>query len=142
MFGKKETQIRREYFWTDLSTRILSIRILLMDEKGTALIAGEESENKNMPYPAATRLPTGKGFMECVLAISLGNSNTEQNVSGSMIIQIWCQYRNTMTVPILAKPGRPSRSITNEEISAIIGTYKEYPSSAVVLETILDNRHG
>src|SRR5215470_4849297 len=27
-----------------------------------------------------------------------------------------------------------SRSITNEEISAVIGTYKEYPCSAVVLE--------
>ncbi|MGC1927350.1 MAG: hypothetical protein WA667_00115, partial [Candidatus Nitrosopolaris sp.] len=56
-----------------------------------------------------------------------------QNVSESRIRQIWCQYRNTMTVPILAKPGRPSRSITKEEISAIIGTYKEYPCSAVVL---------
>jgi hypothetical protein len=56
MFGKKEAQIRREYFWTDLSTQISSIRILLMDEKGTALIAGEDTENKNAPYPAATRL--------------------------------------------------------------------------------------
>jgi hypothetical protein len=36
---------------------------------------------------------------------------------------------------------RPS-SITNEEISAVIGTYKVYPCSAVVLETILENRHG
>ena len=53
-----------------------------------------------------------------------------QNVSESRIRQIWCHYRNTMTVPILAKPGRPSRSITNEEISAVIGTYKEYPCSA------------
>ena len=34
------------------------------------------------------------------------------------------------------------RSITKEEISAVIGTYKEYPCSAVVLETILDKRHG
>ena len=65
-----------------------------------------------------------------------------QNVSGSRIRQIWRQYRNTMTVPILAKPGRPSRSITKEEISAVVGIYKEYPCSAVVLETILENRHG
>jgi hypothetical protein len=55
-----------------------------------------------------------------------------QNVSASRI-------RITKTVPILAKPGRPSRSITNEEISAVMGIYKEYPCSAVVLETILDN---
>jgi hypothetical protein len=43
---------------------------------------------------------------------------------------------------LLAKPGRPSRSITNEEISAVIGAYKEYPCSAVVLENILDKRYG
>jgi hypothetical protein len=65
-----------------------------------------------------------------------------QNVSESRIRQIWCHYRIAKTVPILTKPGRPPRSITNEEISAVIGTYKEYPCSAVVLETILENRHG
>ena len=65
-----------------------------------------------------------------------------QNVSGSRIRQIWCHYSITKRVPILAKPGRPPRSITKEEISAVIGTYKEYPCSAVVLETILDKRHG
>ena len=32
-----------------------------------------------------------------------------QNVSGSRIRQIWCHYRITKTVPILAKPGRPSK---------------------------------
>ena len=50
-----------------------------------------------------------------------------QNVSGSRIRQIWCHYRITKTVPILAKPGRPSRSITKEEISAVVGIYKEFP---------------
>ena len=64
-----------------------------------------------------------------------------QNVSGSRIRQIWCHYKIASTVPLLAKPGRPSRSITNEEISAVIGIHKEYPCSAVVLETILDKRH-
>jgi hypothetical protein len=65
-----------------------------------------------------------------------------QNVSRSRVRQIWCHYRITKTIPILAKPRRPSRSITNEGISAVIGTYKEYPCSAVVLESILDKRHG
>jgi putative transposase len=65
-----------------------------------------------------------------------------QNVSGSRIRQIWCHYRITKTIPILAKLGRPSRNITNEEISAVIGAYKEYPCSAVVLENILDKRYG
>jgi putative transposase len=36
----------------------------------------------------------------------------------------------------------PYRSITNKEMSAVIGTYKEYPCSAVVLENILDKRYG
>jgi putative transposase len=65
-----------------------------------------------------------------------------QNVNRSRISQIWRHYKNANTVPILGKPGRPSRIITNEEISAVIGAYKEYPCSAVILETILDNRHG
>jgi hypothetical protein len=43
-----------------------------------------------------------------------------QNVSGSRIRQIWHYYRITKTLPILVKPGRPSRSITNEEMSAVI----------------------
>jgi putative transposase len=65
-----------------------------------------------------------------------------QNVSGSRIRQIWCYYKIASTVPLLRRPGRPSRLTTSEEISAVIGTYKEYPCSAVVLETILDKRHG
>ena len=64
-----------------------------------------------------------------------------QNVSGSGVDR-YGVTTGSQTVPLLAKPGRPSRSITNEEISAVIGTHKEYPCSAVVLETILDNRHG
>jgi hypothetical protein len=55
-----------------------------------------------------------------------------QNVSGSRTDMASIQ-EHTMTVPIPTKPGRPSRSITNEEISAVIGTYKEYPCSAVAL---------
>jgi putative transposase len=65
-----------------------------------------------------------------------------QNVSESRIRQIWSHYRIAKTVPILGKPGRQSRSIMDEEISAVIGAYKEYPCSAVVLVTILDRRYG
>ena len=81
-----------------------------------------------------------------VIALSYAQTQnefeTQQNVSGSRIRQIWCHYKITRRVPILAKPGRPPRSITNEDISAVIGTYKEYPCSAVMLEIILQNRHG
>jgi hypothetical protein len=56
------------------------------------------------------------------------------------ITQIWRYYRITKT--ILAKPRRPSRSITNEEMSAVIEKYREYPCSAVVLENILDKTYG
>jgi len=65
-----------------------------------------------------------------------------QNVTESRIRQIWCHYKNTMTILLLRRSGRPSRIITNEEISAVIGTYKEYPCSAVILESILDKKHG
>jgi hypothetical protein len=43
---------------------------------------------------------------------------------------------------LLRRPVRPSRIITSEEISVVIATYKEYPSNAIVLESILDNRYG
>ncbi|MGB6590813.1 MAG: hypothetical protein WBE68_04815, partial [Candidatus Nitrosopolaris sp.] len=33
-----------------------------------------------------------------------------QNVSRSRVRQIWCHYKITRRVPILAKPGRPPRS--------------------------------
>jgi hypothetical protein len=65
-----------------------------------------------------------------------------QNVDESRIRQIWYHYKNARIIPTLRRPGRPPRLPTNEEISAVIGTYKEYPCSAVVLETILNNRHG
>jgi putative transposase len=65
-----------------------------------------------------------------------------QDVNASRIRQIWCQYKNTRTIPLLRKSGRPSRVITNDEISAVIKIYKEYPCSEVVLETILDKKHG
>jgi hypothetical protein len=42
----------------------------------------------------------------------------------------------------IGKPGKLSKIITSEEISAVIRLYKEYPFGAVVLETKLDNRHS
>ena len=42
-----------------------------------------------------------------------------QNVSGSRIRQLWLYYRITNTVPILTKPGKPSRNIINEETSYV-----------------------
>ncbi|MFY9869584.1 MAG: hypothetical protein WAK17_07685 [Candidatus Nitrosopolaris sp.] len=37
---------------------------------------------------------------------------SKENVSESRIRQIWCHYRITKTISILAKPGRLSRNIT------------------------------
>jgi putative transposase len=64
-----------------------------------------------------------------------------QNVSQSRVRQLWCQYRQSGQVPLLASPGRPRRVVTYEEISAVLGTYRKYPCNAVTLENIL-NRHG
>jgi hypothetical protein len=51
--------------------------------------------------------------------LSTNNIALLQNVNRSRISQIWCHYKNTMTVPILGKPRRPSRITTNEEISVV-----------------------
>jgi hypothetical protein len=40
-----------------------------------------------------------------------------QNVSTSRVRQIWCHYRITKTIPILAKPGRPSRKALDPQWS-------------------------
>jgi hypothetical protein len=70
MFGKKETRLRRHYFWTDFSTTISFISIQLKDSKRTELAAGENDGDKNAPYPDASRvlikrdLPSGDLVLE------------------------------------------------------------------------------
>jgi hypothetical protein len=56
VFGKKESAFKKEYFWANISTRISNIQIELTDEKRTLIHIGENAENKNPPYPEATRL--------------------------------------------------------------------------------------
>jgi hypothetical protein len=55
MFGKNEV-LHREYYWTDTATKISAIRIELIDQKTTTLKVGENSENKNLPHPEASRV--------------------------------------------------------------------------------------
>ena len=38
---------------------------------------------------------------------------------------------------VLAKPGRPFRSITNEELSSFLFTYNSYPFLTLLLHTLL-----
>jgi hypothetical protein len=38
MFGKKDLLTKREYFWTDTSTKISDIRIELKNEKRTVIL--------------------------------------------------------------------------------------------------------
>jgi hypothetical protein len=52
MFRKRETRPARNYFWNDVSTAIEAIQIQLTDK--SILSAGMDSDEKNMPYPAAS----------------------------------------------------------------------------------------
>jgi hypothetical protein len=56
MFGKKDLLTKREYFWTDTSTKISDIRIELRDEKRTVIHIGDTSETKDHLYPEANKL--------------------------------------------------------------------------------------
>jgi len=65
MFGKKETQLTRDYFWNDASTPISVIRIYLTDAKRTLLTAGRNSEDKNPPYPVASSVIITRNTQNC-----------------------------------------------------------------------------
>ncbi len=66
------------------------------------------------------------------------------NVASSMKISVrWVQklysrYRKTGTVPILGKPGRPKRTITEEMVQTVQSTFEKFRCSAVLLEKIID----
>jgi putative transposase len=65
-----------------------------------------------------------------------------QGVSESRVRQLWCEYRKSGQVPTLANPGRPHRTITAEEVSAVLQMHRENPCGAVMLESMLLHRHG
>ncbi len=68
---------------------------------------------------------------------SSGSIAIAMHVSPSRIRQILSRYRNNHEIPVLRKPGRPSRIITEREIDSVMSYYEEYHSSSIVLERIL-----
>lgn len=56
MFGKKDIVAKREYFWTDTSTKISNIHVELRDEKRSVIHIGDTSDPKNHMYPEANKL--------------------------------------------------------------------------------------
>ena len=59
-------------------------------------------------------------------------------VSIRWVQKLYSRYRRTGTVPILGKPGRPKRIITEEMKEIVVETFEKFKCSAVFLERIID----
>jgi hypothetical protein len=93
MFGKNE--MLREYYWTDTATRIIAIRIELIDQRTTALKVGELPENKNMPYPEASQVIITRNAQNDDLILDYlrdGNRLAQEIISGHTIAKVSVQF--------------------------------------------------
>jgi hypothetical protein len=93
MFGNNE--MLREYYWTDTATRISAIRIELIDQKTIALKVGEMPENKNMPYPEASRVIITRNAQNDDLILDYlhdGNRLAQEIISGHTITKVSVQF--------------------------------------------------
>jgi hypothetical protein len=95
MFGKKESTFKKEYFWSNTSTRISDIQIELTDEKRTLIHIGETAENKNPPYPEATRLLIMRNPQTGDIMIDYLKDDkqvAQEIISGHMIARVSIQF--------------------------------------------------
>ncbi len=59
-------------------------------------------------------------------------------ISTRWVQKLYSQYRNSENIPVLGKPGRPKRIITEEMREAAESAFEKFKCSAVFLEKILD----
>ncbi|MGB8937155.1 MAG: hypothetical protein WCC17_18865 [Candidatus Nitrosopolaris sp.] len=93
MFAKNE--MLREYYWTDTATRISAIRIELIDQKTTTLKVGERSENKNLPYPEASRVIITRNAQNDDLILDYlhdGDRLAQEIISGHTIAKVSVEF--------------------------------------------------
>jgi hypothetical protein len=93
MFAKNE--MLREYYWTDTATRISAIRIELIDQKTTTLKVGERSENKNLPYPEASRVIITRNAHNDDLILDYlhdGDRLAQEIISGHTIAKVSVEF--------------------------------------------------
>jgi hypothetical protein len=94
MFGKNEV-LHREYYWTDTATKILAIRIELIDQKTTTLKVGEKSENKNLPHPEASRVIITRNAQNNDLILDYfqdDNRLAQEIISGHTIARVSVEF--------------------------------------------------
>ena len=60
------------------------------------------------------------------------------NISTRWVQKLYSQYRNSENIPVLGKPGRLKRIITEEMREAAESAFEKFKCSAVFLEKILD----
>jgi len=85
----------REYYWTDTATRISAIRIELIDQKTTLLKVGEMPENKNMPFPEASRVINTRNAQNDDLILDYlrdGIRLAQEIISGHTIAKLSVQF--------------------------------------------------
>jgi hypothetical protein len=93
MFAKNE--MLREYYWTDTATKISAIRIELIDQKTTTLKVGERSENKNLPYPEASRVIITRNAQNDDLILDYlhdGDRLAQEIISGHTIAKVSVEF--------------------------------------------------
>ena len=64
------------------------------------------------------------------------------NVTERRIRQIIQSYKEKGRIPMIKKPGRKRRKLTQDEKEIIMKAYKKYKFGARLLERVLDERYG
>ncbi len=64
------------------------------------------------------------------------------NVTERRIRQIIQSYKEKGKIPMIKKPGRKRRKLTQDEKEIIMKAYKKYKFGARLLERVLDERYG
>ncbi len=63
---------------------------------------------------------------------------SSMKISTRWVQKLYSRYRSTGTVPILKKPGRPKRIITEQMVQTVQSAFEKFRCSAVFLEKIID----
>lgn len=65
-----------------------------------------------------------------------------KKISARRIQQIWSSYRQNNKIPVLNKPGRPIKPITQNEIELVKHSHRKFCSNAAYLESYVYKTYG
>ena len=69
------------------------------------------------------------------------NIARSQNISTRRVKQLYSEYKKTGIMPVLKKPGKKTRIISEKYIKLIDEAYKEHKISPLALEKIIQRKH-